>query len=68
MSKHKLPFELHIFQSGEHGMSVTNNLSDPSGERIDESVGLWVRLCSMWLKKLFSHNGISNTEYTEAAK
>ena len=54
MSKHKLPFELHIFQSGEHGMSVSNSLSSPSGERIDESVGLWVRLCSMWLKKLFA--------------
>ena len=54
MSRHKLPFELHIFQSGEHGMSVSNILSSPSGERIDGSVGLWVQLCSMWLKKIFS--------------
>lgn len=53
MSKHKLPFEMHILQSGEHGMSVCNNLSGPNGARADESVGLWVTLCSLWLKKLF---------------
>lgn len=53
MAKHKLPFELHIFQSGAHGMSVSNELSDPSGERNDPSVAEWVPLCSMWLKNLF---------------
>jgi acetyl esterase/lipase len=53
MSKHKLPFEMHIFQSGIHGMSVCNCLSDPSGEKNDKSVGLWVTLCTMWLKNIF---------------
>jgi acetyl esterase/lipase len=54
MSKHKLPFELHIFQSGEHGMSVCNELSDPSGEKKDKSVAMWVTLCVMWLKNIFT--------------
>jgi acetyl esterase/lipase len=54
MSKHKLPFELHIFQSGEHGMSVCNELSDPLGEKKDKSVAVWVTLCIIWLKNLFT--------------
>ena len=27
MIEYDLPFELHLFQGGEHGMSVCNNLS-----------------------------------------
>jgi acetyl esterase/lipase len=54
MSKNKLPFEMHIFQSGEHGMSVCNSLSDPAGEKADESVAMWVPLCTLWLKNVFT--------------
>lgn len=53
MCKYKIPFEMHIFQNGEHGLSVCNELFDPTGERIDKSVSLWVPLCAMWLKNLF---------------
>ncbi|MDR1971918.1 MAG: hypothetical protein LBQ46_08340 [Treponema sp.] len=55
MSKHNLPFEMHIFQSGQHGMSVNNALTNPTGEGIDPSVGMWVPLCTQWLKSLFPH-------------
>lgn len=47
-----LPFEMHIFQSGHHGMSVNNKLTiekDP----IDSSVTQWVPLCLSWLDKIF---------------
>jgi len=54
MIKYKLPFEMHIFQSGEHGMSVCNELFDPTGEKMDRGVALWVPLCTMWLKNLFA--------------
>lgn len=53
MEQYKLPFELHIFQSGEHGMSVYNCLSDPSGKKANDAVSLWVPLCTLWLKNLF---------------
>ena len=53
MSKHKLPFEMHIFQNGLHGMSVSNTLSDPSGGRIDPAVAMWVPLCTLWIKSIF---------------
>jgi acetyl esterase/lipase len=53
MTKYKLPFEMHIFQNGEHGMSVNNMLSNPSGEGLDPSVSMWVPLCSQWLRSIF---------------
>lgn len=52
MTKHKLPFELHIFQEGEHGMSVDNALSHPS-QAHDTSVGVWVLLAANWLRRVF---------------
>lgn len=54
MAEYRLPFELHIFQSGRHGMSVNNRLTNPSGEGIDESVRSWVPLCVLWLESCFS--------------
>jgi acetyl esterase/lipase len=53
MTKCKLPFEMHIFQNGEHGMSVNNMLSNPLGEGLDPSVGMRVPLCSQWLRLIF---------------
>lgn len=53
-----LPFELHIFQGGGHGMSVCNNLSSYNekaktlnGE--NHSVGMWVPMCVNWINSLF---------------
>jgi len=49
----KLPFEMHIFGSGKHGMSVNNKLSSPANA-IDSSVTQWVPLCIEWLDKIFA--------------
>ena len=50
-----LPYELHIFQKGTHGMSVCNDLSDflaPEAVR-PKNAGSWVELCTQWIKELF---------------
>ena len=57
-----LPFELHIFQGGEHGMSVCNSLSSyHEGARKlnaeNPNVRMWVPMCVNWINKLF---GVSN--------
>lgn len=44
----KLPFEMHIFGTGRHGMSVNNRLTD-ARDSIDPSVSQWVPLCLKWL-------------------
>ncbi len=58
----KLPFELHIFQGGEHGMSVCNSLSSFTEEKKklceeNPNVGLWVPMCENWINKLFIKDG-----------
>ena len=53
-----LPFELHLFQGGSHGMSVCNCLNCYQGEYQKEAaenpnVGMWVPMCVNWINKLF---------------
>lgn len=53
-----LPFELHMFQGGQHGMSVCNHLNAYQGEFREEcdknpTVAMWVPLCVGWINKLF---------------
>jgi len=54
MLENDLPFELHIFQEGAHGMSVGNNAPGKSLEDSEyPSIDLWVPLCENWLNNLF---------------
>jgi acetyl esterase/lipase len=54
MQKNDLPYELHIFQEGQHGRSVGNNAP---GQNLEDSeypsVDMWVPLCHNWIKNLF---------------
>ena len=58
MIEYDLPFELHLFQGGEHGMSVCNNLSAYNAEakklnKENPNVGMWVPMCVNWINSLF---------------
>ncbi len=52
--ENNIPFEVHVFQEGQHGMSAGNNA--PGGD-IENSqypnVDMWVPMCVNWLNKLF---------------
>ena len=53
-----LPFELHLFQGGEHGMSVCNRLSSYGEEdrelnNRNPNVAMWVPMCINWMNDLF---------------
>jgi len=39
---HGVPFELHIFEDGHHGMALDQEYPN---------VGLWPDLCAAWLKR-----------------
>lgn len=53
-----LSFELNLFQSGEHGMSVCNRVSS-YGEKTRElinrnpNVAMWVPMCTNWMNNIF---------------
>ena len=51
--EHDIPFEMHVFQSGRHGMSVNNRLTIGKTPVIDPSVSEWVQLCIKWLDLVF---------------
>lgn len=42
LSKHKIPFEMHIFPNGRHGLGLAEE---------DPVVGKWTDLCENWLKQ-----------------
>ncbi|MCK9222324.1 MAG: alpha/beta hydrolase [Limnochordia bacterium] len=43
LSKHRVPFALHVFPQGPHGMSLATN---------DSQVSLWTGACATWLREL----------------
>ena len=45
-----VPFELHIFPHGAHGMGLANEMH-PSESANDPHVARWVELCCEWLKR-----------------
>jgi dipeptidyl aminopeptidase/acylaminoacyl peptidase len=43
LHKNKVPFALHVFPKGEHGLALAENIPD---------VGEWPKLCEKWLKEI----------------
>ncbi len=55
LRKSNVPFEMHIFPDGPHGLSLANEQSvSPLANRINEHVAIWFDLCDRWLKTMFS--------------
>ena len=49
-----VPFELHIFPRGPHGLALANETtSNGSADMVSPEVAEWIPLCVRWLKKLF---------------
>lgn len=54
LAKNKVPFELHIFENGPHGLSMcdqTTNEGIPS--YVNPRVSKWFDLCATWLDEMF---------------
>lgn len=43
LSKHKVPFELHIYEEGEHGVGLSHHVPDTAQ---------WTTQCEKWLRRL----------------
>ena len=55
LAKEKVPFEMHIFNEGEHGFSVANATVCPTeaAKNRTKLAACWVKMCTDWLNKLF---------------
>ena len=54
LRKAGVPFELHVFPDGGHGLSLATAETAWEGQGIDPHVGSWVNLCVEWLRNLFA--------------
>ncbi|MCD7868027.1 MAG: alpha/beta hydrolase [Clostridiales bacterium] len=55
LANHNVPFELHIFEEGLHGMSLANQVTATEASQDKQDVAGWVGMCDTWLKKRFSY-------------
>ncbi len=51
LSEHRIPYEMHIFPSGRHGLSLANELTDGSGkgEETVPECAVWPDLAASWM-------------------
>ena len=53
LRKHNIPFEMHIYPTGGHGLSVVNEQSsrDDQPQMRDPHIATWMNLCIEWIKQ-----------------
>lgn len=54
LASHKIPFELHVFPKGPHGLSLADRQTCPTC--FSDYAAKWVQLCLKWFENVF-YNG-----------
>lgn len=54
LQEEEVPFELHIFEEGDHGLSLAGQESAKNMRQVRADVGQWVTLAQTWLEKRFA--------------
>ncbi|MGT2801790.1 alpha/beta hydrolase [Streptococcus henryi] len=49
-----IPFELHIFEEGEHGLALGTQATASKSSHLNSDVSKWIDLAEAWLEKRFS--------------
>ena len=55
LAKAGVPFELHMFESGGHGVSTATDSCASFKGQTDEIVSSWMSICETWLHRRFAH-------------
>lgn len=50
----KIPFEMHIFEEGPHGLSLATQASAGTKSQVDADAAKWADLAGCWLEKRFA--------------
>lgn len=53
LAEHRVPFELHVFESGPHGLSLCDESTASYEGQINPDCQAWVELAMRWLRKQF---------------
>ncbi|MEY8508184.1 alpha/beta hydrolase [Lachnospiraceae bacterium 42-17] len=55
LRKEGIPFELHIFPEGEHGLSLASPVVErENGRGVQKECAQWITLADAWLERLFN--------------
>ncbi|MFB9769247.1 alpha/beta hydrolase [Lactiplantibacillus modestisalitolerans] len=54
LAAHHVPYELHVFEDGPHGLSLATQASSESRSQIKPDVAQWMTACTGWLAKRLS--------------
>jgi len=54
LADQKIPFEVHIFENGPHGLSTATQSSAAALSNCMPDVAKWIPMCDTWLKKRFA--------------
>ena len=49
-----IPFEVHVFEAGDHGLSLADQSTAVAKTQIDPDAAKWVGLAEAWLNKRFA--------------
>ena len=61
LADHGIPFELHVFEQGGHGLSLSDQASAQARSQIRPDAAEWVPLAARWLGRRFA---LDLPEYT----
>jgi len=53
LAAHRVPYELHIFENGVHGLSLSDDTTAVDETQRNADVAAWFELAAKWLKKRF---------------
>ncbi|MEE4193868.1 MAG: alpha/beta hydrolase [Anaerolineae bacterium] len=54
LAQAKIPFEVHIFEEGPHGLSLADQSTAGNAAFLNDDAAQWVGLAEKWLKKRFA--------------
>ena len=67
LSEHYIPFELHIFEKGDHGLALANHVTYYVTGNLNPDAAKWMNLCTNWLWNLFGRD-IPNPPYPQPVR
>jgi acetyl esterase/lipase len=53
LAKLRIPYELHVFTRGEHGLSLADETTAANPDQINPEAAAWFQLALNWLRKQF---------------
>lgn len=68
LADHKIPFEVHIFEEGHHGLGLADQSSAESRQEMDKDAAQWVELARRWIEKRFALDLPEQNEFEKMAE